>query len=263
MKKLSFFLIVSLLVIGCKKDNLDTYTRAAKDSALGEQLISEVLREVLVYIPNYVINQNYSGNDGLFITSSPEITESSYPKRISLNYGDGIDGDLLRKKEGKIIVTINSGTVISENLYITFEDFKSEGTKILGHINYNYNQSNSGYDGELPSDGMSFINANGTMKLYGIFSFSKNSTQGTVDLKDDFYNFTCNTNGIDFNQTQFTYVSTSNHLIDFSCNNYIKSGRSNLKPNGKNIQTVDFGSQNCDKNASITTSDGTIRNFTF
>lgn len=45
----------------------------------------------------------------------------------------------------------------------------------------------------------SIINGNVTTKWDETFSFSKTSTAGTVNLKHNIYDFTCNKTGINFN----------------------------------------------------------------
>ena len=101
------------------------------------------------------------------------------------------------------------------------------------------------------------------MKWDGTFMLAKTSTSGTVTLTDDIYDFECTTTGIDFQQTSFIYNTSSNHVIDFSCVNYVTSGTSILKPNNKDSQTINFGGGNCDANGVIQLSDGSEKNFIF
>jgi len=263
MKKFGFLLIFSAILAGCKEDKTEVYTQSAKDAALAEQLTIDVLKEVLMIAPEYVISESYSDNTDIILSAEPEISSPTYPKTITIDYGNGVSGILGKTRSGKILLTVNSGTIITEDLDISFENFKSDGSEILGNITYTFNSSTEGYDGEFEGSGISIINANGTMKMDGTFNLEKISTAGTTATTDDIYNFNCRTTGIDFDQTSFTYNSTVDHTIDFSCIHMIKAGKSSLAPNGKGEQTVDFGSGNCDATGSIRLSSGESKNFIF
>lgn len=263
LKRIFFIAISSFLLFSCKKDNTEIYTQSAKDAALGERLISDVLKQILYTTPNFIINPADSLINGIHLSSKPELNDSTFPKIITIDYGDGTTGVLGKIRKGKILVTINSGTVITEDLAVSFEEYSSGGSEIWGNINYTYNSSNTGYNGELLNNGISIVNPNGTMKWDGTFVLTKTSTSGTVNLTDDIYDFECTTSGIDFQQTSFSYNTSSNHIIDFSCIDYITSGTSILKPNDKDSQTINFGSGNCDANGVIQLSDGSEKNFIF
>ncbi len=250
-------------MFSCKKDHAEIYTQSAKDAALGERLISDVLKQILYTTPKFIINPTDSLIDGVHLSFESELNDSTFPKVVTIDYGDGITGNLGKIRKGKIIITINSSNIISEDLAVSFENYSSDGSEIWGNINYTYNSANSGYNGELLNNGVSIVNANGTMKWGGTFVLTKTSTSGTVILTDDIYDFKCTTTGIDFEQTSFSYNTQKNHVIDFSCIEYITSGTSIIKPNNKSSQTVNFGSGNCDANGVIKTSNGSEKNFTF
>jgi hypothetical protein len=257
------FLIASFFFVCCKKDNNEVYTQAAKDAVLGERLIVDVLQQISYTCPNFIANEEDSVINGINLSVQPALSDSAYPKTITIDYGIGITGILGKMRKGKIIVVINSKKFTTEDLAVSFNDYSSDGSEIWGHINYIYNISKNGYNGELLEDGISIINANGTMKLDGIFSFEKTSTSGTSSLIDDSYDFQCTTTGIDFEQTSFSYNSSSSHSIEFSCKDYITSGTSIVTPHEKKAQTVNFGSGNCDSNVVIELKDGSQKNFTF
>ena len=263
IKQIVFIGITSILLFSCKKDDGEIYTQSAKDVALGERLVSDVLKQILYTTPNFIIDPADSLIDGIHLSSKPELNDSTFPKVITLDYGDGTTGSLGKIRKGKILVTINSGTIITEDLAVSFEEYSSDGSEIWGNINYNYNASNSQYNGELLNNGISIVNPNGTMKWNGTFTLTKTSTSGTVSLADDTYDFECTTTGIDFEQTSFTYATSINHIIDFSCAEYITSGTSILKPNEKGSQTINFGNGSCDANGVIQLNDGSEKNFTF
>jgi hypothetical protein len=261
--KVILFLCFSLSIISCKKDSTEIYAQSAKDAALGERLIADVLKQILSTAPIFLINEQDSLVNGIILSSKPANSSSAYPKKIIIDYGEGVIGPLGKMRKGKIIVSVNSGTIIQENLAVSFDQFNSDGSEIWGDLEYVYNDIVSGYMGEILNNGISIINANGTIKFNGTFVLSKTSTSGTLSLADDSYTFTCNTTGIDLNQTSFSYITSDDHVIDFSCVEYIKSGISVIEPNNKAVQTINFGSGKCDANAVIKLSNGSEKNFIF
>ncbi|MBI35885.1 MAG: hypothetical protein CMP67_11045 [Flavobacteriales bacterium] len=262
-RNIIFLFLASVVFISCKKDNSEVYTQSAKDAALGEVLIVDVLKQILYTSPNFLIDEQDSIINGIILSSEPEVSDSAFPKTITIDYGDGVTGVLGKMRKGKIILKINSGTVITENLEVSFENFSSDGSSMWGNILYAYNPAISGYDGELLNNGISIVNPNGTMKLNGSFSLSKSSTSGTVDLMDDIYDFECVTSGIDFEQTSFDYNTSKKHVVDFSCKDYIISGESNLMPYEKASQIITFGDGNCDAIGTIMLEEGQQKNFNF
>jgi len=263
IKQIIFIGIISILLFSCQKDDGEIYTQSAKDVALGERLVSDVLKQILHTTPNFIIDPADTLIDGVHLSSKPELNDSTFPKVITLDYGDGITGSLGKIRKGKILVTINSGTIITEDLAVSFDKYSSDGSEIWGNINYIFNATNTQYSGELLNNGISIVNPNGTMKWDGTFTLTKISTSGTVSLEDDIYEFECTTDGIDFEQTSFTYNTSISHIIDFSCAEYITSGTSILKPNEKGSQTINFGNGNCDANGVIQLNNGSEKNFTF
>ena len=73
MKKFGFLLLLSAILLGCKEDKTEVYTQSAKDAALAEQLTMDVLKEVLMIAPEYVISGSYSGNADIILSAEPEI----------------------------------------------------------------------------------------------------------------------------------------------------------------------------------------------
>lgn len=263
MKNFIVLLIGVMTFVSCKKDKTEAYTQAAKDATLAEQLTVDILREVIHLVPDYVVNQNYSGSNGIAISSTPEISSTTYPKTITINYGSGSTGNLGKARSGKLNIVINSANILSEDLQVSMDEFYNEGTQIIGNITFTHNSLIEGYDGELLNNGLSFINGNGTMLWEGTFTLGRISTSGTVSTLDDIYDYTSNNTGVDFSQKSFTIKTTTNHTIDFGCNKYINSGNSRLTPNGEDAQTVNYGSGNCEGSATISLSNGDTKNFTF
>ncbi len=263
MRKPFYILIITILLLGCKKNEAETYTQSATDAALAEQLTVDSIKEILLKGPDYVVRKEYTGIDGLIVTSDPLIETDVYPKEITFIYGSGITGPQGSQRKGSLIFTIQSGTVKTSDIVVSFEDFSINGSEILGEIAYVYNASKNGYDGEYLTEGISIVNGNGTMKVDGIFSLERLSTSGTLEAEDDLYNYSCNISGFDFQRTSFTNVSLEDHTIDLACPDYIISGTSTITPNEKGDQTLNFGGGSCDATAILTSGEGAVKNISF
>lgn len=263
MKYIYFFLIATTALVSCKKDEAELYTQSASNAALAEKFTIDVIKEILSKGPDYVISQAYTGTDGLIVSSDPLIDTEIFPKEITFNYGSGITGPLGIKRAGSLVFTIQSGTVKTNDIHVSFDNFSVNESRIIGEIDFNYNAEKIGYNGEYVAAGISIVNGNGTMKMDGTFSLERLSTSGTITIDDDLYNFTCATTGVDFLRTSFSYISQIDHTINLSCPDYITSGTSTVTPNDKGNQTLDFGGENCDANAVLKGQEGTNKNVSF
>ena len=59
-RNIIFLFLASVVFISCKKDNSEVYTQSAKDAALGEVLIVDVLKQILYTSPNFLIDEQDS-----------------------------------------------------------------------------------------------------------------------------------------------------------------------------------------------------------
>ena len=262
MRRFGIILLATLSFISCGNKKTEIYTRSASEAALAEKFTLDILKEILLITPDFITNQEYTKDSNIVVLSNPEITTAIYPKKISINYRDGVVGYLGKIRSGILNFPINSGNIKSQNFNVSFENYKYDGSEIFGNITYSYDTISKGFVGEYIGEGISIVNPNGTMKLNGTFSLEKISTSGTTTISDDKFNFNCTTTGIDFSQTSFIYVSATDHKIKFDCADYIVSGTSNLTLNGKDVQNIDFGDGKCNSQGTIQ-SDGETKNFSF
>jgi hypothetical protein len=262
MRRFVVKLLVTFILFSCGNKKSEIYIHSASEAALAEKFTLDILKEVLLVIPDFLINQAYTGSLNIAVLSDPEITSSNYPKNISINYGEGVVGFLGKIRSGVLSVSINAGNINTQDLEVSFESYVYDGSQIFGNITYKYDSISKGYEGKYNGEGISIVNPNGTMKLSGIFSIDKISTSGTTTIADDQFNFNCTTSGIDFLQTSFTHQSVTDHRVKFDCTDFVVSGTSNITPNNKESQTINFGSGKCDSQGTIE-SDGETKNFSF
>lgn len=200
-------------------------------------------------------------------------THNTANKTITLDFGTGCTGSDGRVRKGKIIITYTgpyrtSGTVITT----TFDNYhvngnKIEGTKQVENIT-------------ATADTASFrvTMTKGKITLTDTTSISWNALRtrawsagaSTAEIEDDVYTITGGSTGISRKGKSFTTVISDAKpvVIKLACRMatppsfYPVSGEITLKPEGATDRVLDYGSGNCDKEATITIN-GKVRNITF
>jgi len=181
------------------------------------------------------------------------VSDTVYPKTITIDYGTGSTDKRGHVKSGKIIITlsdtiINAGSVNT----IVYQDFYVDSVKIE-------------YTATLTNDGK---NAAGNWVIQSkseqtVTKNSENSVQkntetiewlsgfGTTDKSDDVF-YKSGSGSVVINDTAtFIRTITTPLLFDASCR-YIKSGVVELTRNGT-VTTIDYGTGDCDTTATVTT----------
>ena len=85
IRNIIILFLATVIFISCKKDNSEVYTQSAKDTALGEVLIVDVLKQILYTSPNFLIDEQDSIINGIRLSSEPEVNDSIFPKTITIN----------------------------------------------------------------------------------------------------------------------------------------------------------------------------------
>lgn len=264
MRKLISIFFVVLSVVACKDDEKEAYSQSAKDSSLSEAITMDVIEQVLTIVPIYVVEGKYAADSTIGLSASPILSDNTYPKTITIDYGIGTTGPDGNIRKGKIKIVVNSGTILNEDLHLSFDEYNYNGNTLYGQFDLAY--SNSGkvsYTSDFSEGSLTFVSANGTMKWKSSFVLIKEDGGSTSTVSDDVFSFSGTANGIDLSGTSYALVTATDHSIDFGCKYLIKAGSSVLTPNEKDAQTVSFGSGSCDANGSITFSDNAIQNFSF
>jgi hypothetical protein len=275
MKKLFFPLIGTVIVIafsiaysGCKKDKQDKDTKAAENNAYAENVFADIFKQIKeqastdTNVARYAQKSDKTGCATL--TVSP-IGYGIWPKTLTIDFGttncQGTDSNWRR---GKIICVFShyyqdSLTTINvslDNYY--FNDNHVTGTKTitnLGHIGHTNGTNNLKF---------SVVVSNATItKPEGTISWNSTRTnewivgEGTPYILDDVYMITGAANGTDVNGNTFTVNITTALKVAVSCR-WIESGILEITPQGLPTRTVDYGSGDCDNQATVT-----INGYTF
>lgn len=265
MRKLLSLIILATIFVSCKNDEKGIYARSAKDQSLAELITMDAFEEVLTITPTFIIDGKYTVDTNIIITAYPLLSDPAYPKEITIDYGGGITGPDGKTREGKIKVTINSGTVLTEDLEITFDDYVSEGNTVIGAIDFTYSNTSSiiSYAASMAESGLTFESPNGTMKWSGDFTIQRSSGENTPIISDDIFKLSGTTGGVDISGTSYTVSTQTKHTIDFNCKRMITAGTSKITPHGKDQHTIDYGNGDCNTNAVISISTGDSQNFNF
>lgn len=239
----------ALFLQSCQRnsdEDLDIETQSSTDNYQLESNVNDALKEV-----DAAANASNLGKAGPTVT----IDSAANPKSMIINYGLATicaDG---KTRSGKLIVTWTgryreTGTVIT----ITTDSFyqngnkleatktvKNEGRNTSGNLNYTVN---------VVSAKLTTI----TGKI-STWTSTRNrewtSGENTLAWGDDVYLITGTASGVSSNQLNYTANITSPLKIDLSCAYRLTAGEIEVKPEGKLVRTVNYGSGNCDNTFTV------------
>src|SRR6185369_4952907 len=273
MKKIivyaSIFLIGGAgLLNGCKKDKptpeiQDTDTQAVQDNSLADGSFNDVDNIASQAVDSGSLSTYRLRNTGANLLSACatlDIHDTSGHGVIYVDFGSTpcLCADY-RYRKGIINISYtghyrDSGSVISitfNNYYVGRTQtnmYKVTGTKTV---------SNKGHNtaGHIWFD----INVNGNLlntsgqTMTWISSRQREwiAGAGTPVWLDDEYMITGSANGTSFNGTSYTLSITQALHVDLSCR-WIRDGKFDFTPGARATRHFDYGSGNCDNNATVT-----------
>lgn len=268
MYKNKIFPIIALFLAifvfsSCRKEEKKiNFSQVAKEHSIAQNLFDDVFKQVdkASKLQDDSCNGQKTG-EGVFVNGCATITISSldavFPKTISVDFGAqncmGNDG---RNRRGILNYTITSWyrdsackiTVIPSNFYVN--DYKVEGTKTI--VNNGRNASgNLNYIIEV-------TNATITTPQNETFSWSTHRNHEWIEGEntilnpyDDVYLITGNATGITSEQTPYTITIDSPLNILVGCR-WVRQGSLIIQIVDYPDFYVDYGSGECDANASVT-----------
>ncbi len=259
MRRVIFAGLLPLLVIffqSCEKSE----TTGSSETANLENNLKAAVSEVVSTSVNSISLDDVRGMfmmPHMLGCATVTVSNSTYPKVITIDYGTGCSEQRHHSISGKIIISISDSlnhagavkSITSEGLYIDSSEvvlntsitnlgLDEDGNWIMLHVNYQQITLN---------DSMT-ITQTGTDTIKWISGF------GTRDKTDDVY-YKTGSGTISINDA-LTYSRTITEalLYDRSCE-YILSGTVELYKNGNTV-VIDYGDGTCDQVATVTT-DGT------
>lgn len=256
-------LLASFLVffaVGCRKKDKDLSLFSARDSAFAELIFADVQK-----IVEDVAKDTDGIRERVLCIDEIVVDTLSTPKSILIDFGTDVceDGNGV-VRQGKIYSTFTgrlreTGTVITT----TFIDYSIDGYEVQG----THTVSNLGLNSsENPYFLVNVDNASITSPDNS-FTVSWDSTRQrewisgseTLWLVDDEYLITGQANGINRFGDPFEMVITQPLKITFVCP-WIVSGTIEATPDDNIVRVLNYGSGNCDNNATITV-DGNVYNI--
>lgn len=251
---------------GCKKDKDDTDQRAAIDNSTAENAFNDVFTQV----DKAARETSEAGAEKFMqldsggcatVTISP-FDSVTFPKTLTIDFGTSnclcTDGNYRRG-----IITANlsgkyrdSATVITVTLdqyYVN--DYHIEGTKTItnkGHVGTYSGGHNLKFDivvtdAKITQPDGDFLTWNSIRTREWI----EGEDTHWPNWQDDVYLIEGSADGVNVEGNSFNVTITSALRVALDCK-WVESGTLEITPDGKPVRTVDFGSGDCDANATVT-----------
>ncbi|MDF1672680.1 MAG: hypothetical protein P1U41_04205 [Vicingaceae bacterium] len=283
MKKIYsvFVLSIAMIFIGCDKDAnttiIDNTSTSSRDNATAENMFADIKKVVeeaaddegqtikLAGNPN---KTGYTFGNCATVTINPAWIDPNWPKVMEIDFGSsnctgvyGVD------RRGKLIVTLTGkyrdvGTTLTiqpQDYYVN--DIKIEGTKTITNDGYNSNNnfefSVDVVNGKLTYPDNKVITwATARINEWIEGDSTTLFTHGFPGICDDVYLITGSANGVNQKGKPYTVTITSPLRKEICCR-WLVSGTLEIVPDGLDPRIVDFGTGDCDNQATVTINNNT------
>lgn len=248
--------MISITFTACKKDEEpDENTTAAQDNATAENVFADAFARVDEVAKDSSSLNRGNGPDSTgcaTITITP--SDTTFPKTMTIDFGTGCTDQNNVTRKGKIIAVFSgkyrtAGTTVS----ISFDNFYVNDTKIEGTKSITNNGRNAGGN-------LSF-----TVKVEKAKIFADGKTiewestrtnewiagENTPGISDDVYSIDGGAKGVNREGHTFEADIIENLIKKIGCR-WIVDGKLELKPQGKQSRTIDYGDGDCDNKATVT-----------
>ncbi len=278
---LTLVLSIGLVFIGCDKDAnttiIDNTSTSSRDNATAENMFADIKKVVEEAADDEgqtskgVGNPNKTGytfGNCATVTINPAWIDPNWPKVMEIDFGSsnctgvyGVD------RRGKLIVTLTGryrdvGTTLTiqpQDYYVN--DIKVEGTKTITNDGYNSNNnfefSVDVVNGKLTYPDTKEITWTTSRTNEWIEGDSTTLfTHGFAGICDDVYLITGSANGVNQKGKPYTVTITSPLRKEICCR-WLVSGTLEIVPDGLDPRIVDFGTGDCDNQATVTINNNT------
>jgi hypothetical protein len=286
MKGRIFFLAVATSIVclnSCQKSSENDLTTSGSNSELALtsnlkaavatitttdalELSSEDIQSIAVTNFDSIIRKSepshYNIAGGHFKFNIPHISDCAtvtvsdtvYPKTITIDYGTGCTGKQGHVKKGKIIIEITDSIFVAgASKTITYQDFYVDSDKIeLTALLTNIGQNSLGNWLIVSNCNQKITEADGDIIVEtNIDTTEWVSGFGTADKSDDIY-YKSGSGSTTINDSiTYSRTITKPLLTDRTCG-YISTGTVEIIRDG-NIIIIDYGDGTCDNKATVTT----------
>ncbi|MEI6408984.1 MAG: hypothetical protein WCR52_06360 [Bacteroidota bacterium] len=266
MKKILFFVAAFALAgfafQSCKKD-ADTTDYTAEKVVAEDVTAHNDVSEQIDYDADVAIDAFMGAADdrGACPTVTFAQPKGTWPNTITLDYSDaGCTNNAGHTVKGKIVITqTNPMSTQGASRSFTFENFSFDGVKVEGTkkvTNAGLNAAGQRYFTVVASETLTY--PNGTVSTH---TANRTRTQiegaATTLRADDVWSVTGSASGTNRNGVAYT-VTITNPLIKKVLCPWISQGTIEITANNK-TRSIDYGDGACDKDATLTLPDGTVK----
>lgn len=257
-----FAIAMAITLVACEKETEEAAKEQLLEMAAEEQMLSATDAEIedMAFVPMHpgepgmdCLNWRRKLPDCAVITSSG----NSYPRTITIDFGDGCKSENGKEKKGKIIMTISDDLrEPGATRTVRFENFAVHERAISGKMVL----TNQGQNKE----GQWTFNRSGQMTITGAKGQTERKVEGTLVWLEGFGDGNCENNVLSISGTttvkgwrgQLTRTITQPLIRDFSCKHFTAGQITIEGKRGTGI--IDFGDGSCDNVATLT-KDGETR----
>jgi hypothetical protein len=264
MNKLFFLptLICLVLIVSCKKTQVDNETTSSTDFAL-------VCEEFFQILPN--VNEKAVVKQGLFKLSNPHnlplsvglsdslsgdtahdalgvFTNTANLPVLWLKYNNNLGNDG-KTRNGAIKISFTKKyNVIGTVATITFVNYSVAGISCQGTLTITRNTYNS--FAYTVTDGLLAAN-NWSSKFAGNMALTLFDNSTPNDASDDYVQALGNGNGTNRDNKKYEFTITESLKKNANCA-WISQGLTNITPSGLHTRSLNFGNGTCDDVAAFT-----------
>lgn len=259
-----------LLFSSCKRAQLNRDTTSAEDNALAQTLWDDVGNQVESSATHAEYDSTQTRSWGACATLTLDTTPGVFPMTITLDFGEenceGADG---RMRRGKLIYTLSntyrnegtSMTVTTDDYFVN--DYKVEGTRTV--VNKGKNTNDQWVFQITVEDGLIITPENENISWIsertrtwiegsetGLFTPDGNGGfLGIEGILDDAYDVSGTAQGTDRDGRSFSVATTNPLRVRINCR-WITMGTLELEPEDLEKRIVDYGADECDRQADVT-----------
>ena len=280
---ISFALLLAAglsLTSGCKK-LVHQNIQAASNSSVAIVVFNDVFEQLNAAVSSEsaldeMTEASWNLNGTLCATVTLEPLGATFPKTLTIDYGNGCIGADGMTRTGKIVATFsgnfrNEGTSVN----LIFDGFSTGQYALAGTDSISNNGTNGSGDPQFSEVLRDVVISWGTQQVLWEADLNRTWTEGsetnfTTDtvggtlnmagLLDDIFELTGSASGNDANTHPFTLEITTPLVLQTGCG-FIKQGTLTVSPANFNDGAVDYGTGECDPQATIEV-DGEVFNFT-
>lgn len=262
IQSFSIVLFATLLFTSCQKEKTDNLTDeqvaqqmivSTEDHATAEDLYQDVEDQV-----DAAIESRGGGGDCPIVTVDPDW--QTYPRTVTIDFGDHCEGPGGRVRKGRIVVDITDNIINpGASRTASFINFHIDGVKIEGSRNW----TNQGYDNAgnitlsrtVENGEITYPNGDFAQWESDVLLVQTSGGETPLNFFDNVFEMTGDANGINRNGQAFT-VNIDNPLVKDKLCPWLVSGILDLTVDNVKV-SLDYGNGTCDKKAILTLPNGT------